>query len=79
MYCSVLLAYSSVATVLRSPFEAMSTKSEELEKAPIYSDYDEEGPGMVFVLWPASRFHAALALPSVQCITPSVQQGKKSY
>ena len=61
----------------------MSTKSEELEKAPIlapvYSDYDDEDSGMVFVLWPPSKAHTALALPGVKRITPSVQQGKKSY
>ena len=54
----------------------MSTKSEEF---PVYSDYDEEDPGMVFVLWPPSKAHTALALPGVKRITPSVQQGKKSY
>ena len=61
----------------------MNTKSEELEKAPIlapiYIDYDEEDPGMVFVLWLPLKVHVALALPSVQRITPSVQQGKKRY
>ena len=59
----------------------MSTKSEESEKAPIYrADLcDEEDPGMVFVLWPHSRVHAAMALPSIRRITPNVQQGKKSY
>ena len=43
------------------------------------SPEDDEDPGLLFVLFPPSRVHAALALPSVAHIRPVLQQGKKNY
>ena len=36
-------------------------------------------PGIVFVLWPPSKVHAALPLLIVSAIRPGLQQGKKLY
>ena len=40
---------------------------------------EEEDPGMFFVLYPPSKVHTALALPSVANISPRLDQGKKNY
>ena len=37
---------------------------------------DDEDPGLLFVLFPPTRVHAALALPSVANVRPALQQGK---
>ena len=54
-------------------------ESKSLQKAPTRDPEEADGdPGLIFVLWPPSKVHAALAFPSIQNITPSIQQGKKS-
>ena len=40
---------------------------------------DVGDPGLIFVVWPASMVHLALALPTVAHLHPPLQQGKKTY
>ena len=40
---------------------------------------DIDDPGLIFVVWPASMVHLALALPAVAHLHPPLQQGKKNY
>ena len=42
-------------------------------------DNDDGDPGLFFVVWPASKVHGAMALPSVALLSPPLQQGKKNY
>ena len=42
-------------------------------------DDDDGDPGLFFVVWPASKVHHAMALPSVAFLSPPLQQGKKNY
>ena len=43
-------------------------------------DNDDDGdPGLFFVVWPASKVHSAMALPSVALLSPLLLQGKKNY
>ena len=40
---------------------------------------DDDDPGLIFIVRPASMVHLALALPAVAHLDPPLRQGKKNY